>query len=52
MTKEPELPNFVRDLEILQSLDRLETPLEDYAVESVETEPVSDIEKGLEGMTS
>ena len=52
MTKEPELPNFVRDLEILQSLDRLETPLEEYAAESAQAEPVSDIETGMEGITS
>ena len=52
MTKEPELPNFVRDLEILQSLDRLETTPEEYAVESAEQEPASDIDTGLEGMTS
>lgn len=50
MTKEPELPDFVKDLEILESLDRLEHPLASYTAEAVKSEELGRVDEGTEGL--
>lgn len=48
MTKEPELPELVRDLEIVQSLDRMKHPTGEYVVEA---EPVNQPDTSSDGAT-
>lgn len=45
MTRKPELPDFVRDLEILQTLDHLEPPVAPYVADAVDgSAPGNEIE--------
>ena len=52
MTKEPELPGFVRDLEILESLDRLEPPMVELAAETTSSEHLESSQSEVDGLPS
>ncbi len=52
MTQEPELPGFVRDLEILESLDRLEPPMVELAAETTNSEHLESSQSDVDGLPS